>query len=92
VETPVATFKSGVNQRMFVLSLDEWLHKEFKLTALQRQSAEWASKCCGLNIGQLFESVDRALKRRELRRIRQQITRELAELEAARKARPPDER
>lgn len=85
LELPVATFKTGVNQRMYVLSLEEQLRKEFTLTTLQRQSADWASKCCGLNLNQLFNSAERALHRRKVRKIRQQIARELAQLEAARK-------
>jgi len=81
---PVATFRSGVEQRVFVLTLEEQLRKDFTLTALQRQSAEWASRCCGISLSQLFNSAERALQRRQVRRIRQQIARELAELEAAR--------
>jgi hypothetical protein len=33
----------------------------------------------------VFESVERALQRRKVRKIREQIARELAELDAARK-------
>jgi hypothetical protein len=80
-------FKTGVDQRIYGLTLDEQLRKEFTLTPLQRQSAEWASRYCGLNLNQLFNSAERALHRRKLRKIRQQIARELAELEAARKKR-----
>ena len=85
LQLPVATFKTGVDQRMYGLTLEEQLRKEFALTPLQRQSAEWASRCCGLNLNQLFNSAERALHRRKLRKIRQQIARELAQLEAARK-------
>ena len=85
LQLPVATFKTGVDQRMYGLTLEEQLRKEFTLTPLQRQSAEWASKCCGLNLNQLFNSAERALHCRKLRKIRQQIARELAQLEAARK-------
>jgi hypothetical protein len=85
LQLPVATFKTGVDQRMYGLTLEEQLRKEFTLTPLQRQSAEWASTCCGLNLNQLFNSAERALHRRKLRKIRQQIARELAQLEAARK-------
>ena len=85
LEVPVPTFKSSVEQRVYVLSLDEWLRKEFTLTPLQRQSAEWASKCCGFNLNQLGKSVQKALQRREERKIRQQIAGELAWLEAGTK-------
>lgn len=91
LQLPVATFRTR-NQRAFVLTLEEELRKEFTLTLLQRQSQEWASRCCGLNLIQVVKSVDRALQLRKERKIREQTTRELAELQAARKERPPDER
>jgi hypothetical protein len=93
---PVATFKTRVDQRVYVLSLDEWLEKEFKLTTLQRQSADWAAKCCGgyvlgtrsfgVRLDPLFASLDKALQRRRLRKIREQIAAELAQVETARTA------
>jgi hypothetical protein len=85
LQRPVAMFKTSVEQRVFVLTLEEQLRKDFTLTALQRQSADWASKCCGLSLNQLFDSVERALHRRQVRKIRQQIARELAQLESASK-------
>lgn len=88
VQLPVATFKTRVDQRVFVLSLEEQLRKDFTLTPMQRQSAEWAAKCCGYNIGQLVESVNKALRDRKIRKTREQIVRELADLEAARKKSP----
>ena len=84
----VPTFRSRVDQRVFVLTLEEALHKEFDLNDLQRQSAEWASKCCGYNIGQLVQMIDDAMKQRKIRKTQEQIWRELAELEAARKKLP----
>ena len=81
----VPTFKSRVDQRVFVLTLEEALHKEFDLNDLQRQSAAWAGKCCGYNIGQLVEMTSEALRARKIRKTQEQIWRELAELEAARK-------
>jgi len=93
---PVATFKTRVDQRVYVLSLNEWLEKEFKLTALQRQSADWAAKCCGgyvlgtpsfgIRLDPLFTSLDKTLQRRRLRKIREQIAAELAQVETARAA------
>jgi hypothetical protein len=85
MQAPVATFKTRVDQRVFVLPLEDWLEKELKLIGLQRQSAEWGAKCCGINLDQVFKSLDDALKRRKERKTREQIARELAELEAARK-------
>ena len=85
LQPPVATFRSGVEQRVFVLTFEEQLRKDFTLTLLQRQSADWGSRCCGISLSQLFDSMERALHRRKVRRIREEIRRELAELEAARK-------
>jgi hypothetical protein len=85
---PVPTFRTRVDQRVFVPTLEEHLRKEFALTVLQRQSAEWASKCCGFNLGQLVTMVSDAARDRRIRQTREQIARELAELEAARKKTP----
>jgi hypothetical protein len=93
VKVPVATFKSRVEQRVYVLTLREWIDKEFALNTLQRQSADWASKCCGyvlasgaygVRLDPLFDALDKAVERRRVRNIRKQIARELSELEAAR--------
>ncbi len=92
VQVPVATFKSRVDQRVYVPTLDEWIAKEFELNELQRQSADWSSKCCGIRLDPLLTSLDRALERRRVRKVRQQIARELTEIEAARKQASPDER
>lgn len=83
------TFKSRVDQRVFVPTLEEVLHKEFDLNDLQRQSAEWAAKCCGFDIGQLVDLIDKARRDRTIRKTREQIARELAELDAARRKIPP---
>jgi hypothetical protein len=88
---PRPTFKARVDQRVFVLTLEEALHKEFDLNDLQRQSAEWSSQCCGYNIGALMKKVNEALQERKIRKTREQIARELAELEAALKKGPGTE-
>lgn len=86
LQLPVATFKTGVNQRALMLTFEEQLHKDFDLNLLQRQSQEWASKCCGINLVQLAKNVQAAVRREETRRIRQQVARELAQVvEAAAK-------
>jgi hypothetical protein len=90
IPPPRPTFKARVDQRVFVMTLEEALHKEFDLNELQRQSAQWRAQCCGYNIGTLIEKVDQAMREREIRKIREQIARELAELEAARKIKSPD--
>lgn len=76
-------FKSTVERHPFVLTLEQDLHKTFDLNDMQRQSAEWSAKCCGLDLGALFRSVDHALDERRVRKTREQIARELALLEAA---------
>lgn len=85
VPPPATTFRTGVDQRVFVLTLEEDLRKELTPTLLLRQSREWASKCCGFNLDQVAAGIQKAWRRREIRKIREQIARELAELEAARK-------
>jgi hypothetical protein len=93
VHVPVATFKTRVDQRRYVLTLEEWLAKEFEMTVFERQSAAWAAKCCGIGLDPLLARLDKALQRRKVRKIREQIARELAELEAARtKAAPSNKR
>lgn len=82
---PAVRFDVTVEGRTYMLSFEEQLHKDLEPTLLQRQSRDWASKCCGLDLNMLFEPIDRALQRRKERRIRQQIARELEELEASRR-------
>ena len=84
-QLPVATFRVTVEKHPVMLSFQEQLEKEFALTDFQRQSQEWYSKCCGinlLNLPQWAEKLDRARRRRELRKLREQIARELAQIEA----------
>jgi hypothetical protein len=83
VQFPV-TFKSKVDQRVFVPTLEEHLHKEFDLTPMQRQSADWSARCCGFNLGALVKHVEDGWRARKIRKTREQIARELAELDAAR--------
>lgn len=94
IQVPIATFRTRVEQRVYVPTLHEWIREEFKLTALQRQSADWAARCCdgyvfaggsyGVRLNPLFKSIGKALQRRRERKIREQIARELAQVEAAR--------
>lgn len=78
------TFKTRVDQRVFVPTLQEHLHKEFDLTPLQRQSADWAGRCCGIKLGALVKGVEGARRERKIRKTREQIARELAQLDAIR--------
>lgn len=77
------TFRSHADARVFVPTLEDVLHKQFDLNDLQRQSAQWAAQCCGLNVGQIVKVVDDAIRERKVRKTREQIARELAEIEAA---------
>jgi hypothetical protein len=95
LDGPVATFRTRIDQRVRSLTLEEWLKKEFDLNDMQRQSAEWASMCCGgvvlgfgdfgVRLDVLYNHLEKVLERRKVRKLREQIARELAELEAARK-------
>ena len=80
------TFKSTTDRHPFVLTLEEDLRKTFALTDFQRQYAEYSSRCCGLDLGAVFKHIDSALDERRVRKTREQIARELADLEAARAA------
>lgn len=80
---PVATFRTAVDQPRFVLTFEEWLRGEFEMTDLQRQSAEWGSKCCGLSLGTILEPIGRALRDHKQQKIRERIARELEAVKAA---------
>ena len=80
---PLTRFKTGVEERPYMLPFKEQLDKDLEPTLLQAQSRDWASRCCGLDLGVLFKPIDRALQRRKERKIREQIARELDELKAA---------
>jgi hypothetical protein len=82
------TFKTRAEGRPFVPTLEEHLHKQFDLTLLQRQSAEWAARCCGFDLGLLVEGFNQLRTERTIRKAREQIARELAAIDAARQARP----
>jgi len=83
VQMPMATFRATVEQRIYLPTLEEQLRKEFELTDLQRQSQDWSTRCCGLNLGGLLNGLGNRLKRREARKIREEVLRELALVEAA---------
>ena len=80
---PVATFRVSVDERVFGLSIVDQLRKEFELTPLQRQSAEWRSKCCGINLLTLADGIGKAVRQWKEERIRDRVSRELAEVIAA---------
>ena len=80
---PLPRFGTTVEGKRFMLSFEEQLHKDLEPTLLQKQSREWASKCCGMDVGALFKGIDRALQQRRARKIREEIARELEELRQA---------
>jgi hypothetical protein len=67
-----------------MLPFQEHLRQQLELTPLQRQSRDWASRCCGMDVGRLFNGIGKALERRKARQVREQIDRELAGLEVVR--------
>jgi hypothetical protein len=81
---PTPTFRTTTEGRALMLPFQEHLRQQLELTPLQRQSRDWASRCCGIDVGRLFNGIGKALDRRKARQVREQIERELAELEAAR--------
>jgi hypothetical protein len=84
---PTPTFRTTTEGRVLMLPFQEYLRQQLELTPLQRQSADWASRCCGFDLGQLFKGLEQALDRRTTRMIHERISRELADLEASRAAR-----
>ena len=81
---PAPTFRTTTEGRALMLPFQEHLRQQLELTPLQRQSRDWASRCCGIDVGRLFSGFGKALDRRKARQVREQIERELAELETAR--------
>ncbi len=92
VPVPAATFRVTVTERPFVVPIMESLRKQFELTPLQRQSAQWSSQCCGLSIAALTDSLEKAFRRWEEHRIHDRVSRELAEVEAAARKHSDQER
>jgi hypothetical protein len=82
---PVAVFRVTVERRQLMPTFLEQLRKEFALTDLQRQSQEWRSKCCGINLLGVLDGVRAAARDYETRRVRAQITRDLAVIEENRR-------
>ena len=80
---PLTRFRTSVEERRYMLPFKEQLDKDLEPTLLQKQSRDWASRCCGMDLGVLFKPIDQALQRRKERRIREQIARELEELKTA---------
>jgi hypothetical protein len=82
---PVAVFRVTIERRQLMPTFLEQLRKEFALTDLQRQSQEWRSKCCGINLLGVLDGVRAAARDYETRKVRAQITRDLAAIEERRR-------
>lgn len=80
---PVATFRVSVDTSVFGLSIVDQLRKEFELTPLQRQSAEWRAKCCGVNLLSIADAIEKGVHQWQEKRIHDRVSRELAEVVAA---------
>jgi hypothetical protein len=80
---PLTRFRTSVEERRYMLPFKEQLDKDLEPTLIQAQSRDWASRCCGLDVGLLFKPIEQAMQRRKERKIREQIARELEELKAA---------
>ena len=85
------TFRSGVEKHPFVPTLEEHLHNTFELTDFQRKYADYAANR-GFDLGIIFRAIDKALDERRTRTVREQIRRELLDLEAARRTQNPGTR
>jgi len=80
------TFRSETLAHPFVPTLEEDLRKTFALTDFQRQYAEYLARAGGIDLGVLLRPIEKAMDERRLRKIHEQIARELAELQAAKSA------
>ena len=83
-QLPAVRFEVTVVARPYMPSFEEQLHHDLEPTPLQRQGRDWASRCCGLDLGLVFDPIERALQRRKERKLRDRIARELEELKLAR--------
>lgn len=80
------TFRSETLAHPFVPTLEEDLRKTFALTDFQRQYAEYAARAGGIDLGVLLRPIEKAMDERRVRKAREQVARDLAELQAAKSA------
>ena len=80
------TFRSETLAHAFVPTLEEDLRKTFTLTDFQRQYAEYAARGGGIDLGVLLRRIEKAMEEHRVRKVREQIARELAELQASKSA------
>ena len=80
------TFRSETLAHPFVPTLEEDLRKTFALTDFQRRYAEYAAHAGGIDLGVLLRPIEKAMEEHRVRKIREQIARELAELQASKSA------
>ena len=72
------TFRVTIEQRRYMLTFDEWLHKEFDLNPFQRQWLEYTQKASlftpyGVDLLQVYDRLDRLSQQVERRKAREQI-------------------
>ena len=77
------TFRTRTTGRPFVPTLEEYLHDTFELTDFQRSYAAYGGRCCGLDLGAVFNTIEKALDQRRERKGHDEVARELAFVEAA---------
>jgi len=80
------TFRSETLAHPFVPTLEEDLRRTFALTDFQRQYAAYLARAGGIDLGVLLRPIEKAMDEHRLRKIHEQIARELAELRAAKSA------
>jgi hypothetical protein len=84
-------FRVTIEQRRYMLTFEEWLHKEFDLNPFQRKWLEDHYRASvftpyGVDLLQLYDRLDRLSKQYKSRRARKQVERELRQLRDARSA------
>jgi hypothetical protein len=84
---PIATFKVEV-RRSYMPDFREHLHSLFKLTPIQRQSAEWASRAPGINLLELAKGTRNAWREREEQEVRKAVAAELEAFNRANEKKP----
>jgi hypothetical protein len=80
------TFRSETLAHPFVPTLDEDLRKTFALTDFQRRYADYAARAGGIDLGVLLRPIEKAIYEHRVSKAREQVARELAELQASKSA------
>ena len=98
-QVPVPTFHVTVEERRYMLTFDEWLHKEFDLNPFQKKWLEHYAKGVlftptGVDLLQVHDRWKRFSRQLESRKARREVARELQRFNEAKSAEdrllPPD--